>query len=88
MMDQQKSPLIDSFGRHHNYLRISLTERCNLRCSYCMPIDGHSSKDTSKRAISKTSIVYPLPISQPKVKIRRENLYSLNPKLVRLLYLR
>ena len=32
--------LEDSFARKHNYLRISLTERCNLRCSYCMPIDG------------------------------------------------
>lgn len=26
--------LTDSFGRHHNYLRISLTERCNLRCKF------------------------------------------------------
>lgn len=32
--------LIDSFGRFHSYLRISLTERCNLRCQYCMPADG------------------------------------------------
>ena len=32
--------LTDSFGRKHNYLRISLTERCNLRCSYCMPQEG------------------------------------------------
>lgn len=32
--------LIDSFGRFHNYLRISLTERCNLRCQYCMPAEG------------------------------------------------
>lgn len=32
--------LTDSFGREHNYLRISLTERCNLRCTYCMPADG------------------------------------------------
>src|SRR4051812_36175035 len=32
--------LTDSFGRYHNYLRISLTERCNLRCSYCMPEEG------------------------------------------------
>lgn len=30
----------DGFGRVHNYLRISLTERCNLRCFYCMPEDG------------------------------------------------
>jgi len=34
------SPLTDSFGRRHTYLRISLTERCNLRCTYCMPADG------------------------------------------------
>ena len=32
--------LIDKFGRKHNYLRISLTERCNLRCRYCMPEEG------------------------------------------------
>lgn len=32
--------LTDSFGRQHSYLRISLTERCNLRCLYCMPEDG------------------------------------------------
>jgi cyclic pyranopterin phosphate synthase len=29
--------LIDSFGRLHNNLRISVTDRCNLRCTYCMP---------------------------------------------------
>eukprot|EP00455_Lapot_gusevi_P027795 TRINITY_DN2952_c0_g1_i3.p1 TRINITY_DN2952_c0_g1~~TRINITY_DN2952_c0_g1_i3.p1 ORF type:complete len:384 (-),score=17.15 TRINITY_DN2952_c0_g1_i3:47-1198(-) len=32
--------LTDTFGRHHSYLRISLTERCNLRCQYCMPAEG------------------------------------------------
>lgn len=32
--------LTDSFGREHTYLRISLTERCNLRCTYCMPAEG------------------------------------------------
>uniref|UniRef100_G1PGQ0 Radical SAM core domain-containing protein n=1 Tax=Myotis lucifugus TaxID=59463 RepID=G1PGQ0_MYOLU len=32
--------LTDSFGRHHSYLRISLTEKCNLRCQYCMPEEG------------------------------------------------
>eukprot|EP00758_Cryptobia_borreli_P007343 Tbor_TRINITY_DN5283_c1_g2::TRINITY_DN5283_c1_g2_i2::g.16795::m.16795/K20967/MOCS1; GTP 3',8-cyclase / cyclic pyranopterin monophosphate synthase len=32
--------LTDSFGRVHNYLRVSLTERCNLRCQYCMPEEG------------------------------------------------
>ncbi|RPD82180.1 molybdenum cofactor biosynthesis prote [Lentinus tigrinus ALCF2SS1-7] len=32
--------LIDTYNRQHNYLRISLTERCNLRCFYCMPSEG------------------------------------------------
>lgn len=32
--------LTDSFGRQHNYLRISVIERCNLRCVYCMPEEG------------------------------------------------
>jgi cyclic pyranopterin phosphate synthase len=31
------SELIDNFGRVHNNLRISVTDRCNLRCTYCMP---------------------------------------------------
>ncbi len=30
----------DSHGREINYLRISITDRCNLRCIYCMPVDG------------------------------------------------
>src|SRR5262245_27895049 len=30
-------PLTDTFGRVHNNLRISVTDRCNLRCTYCMP---------------------------------------------------
>jgi GTP 3',8-cyclase len=32
-------PLIDTFGRVHNNLRISVTDRCNLRCTYCMEED-------------------------------------------------
>lgn len=32
-----KSQLLDTFGRLHNNLRISVTDRCNLRCTYCMP---------------------------------------------------
>ncbi|KAJ8678828.1 hypothetical protein QAD02_014615 [Eretmocerus hayati] len=38
--DPGPSILTDSFGRHHTYLRISVTERCNLRCTYCMPANG------------------------------------------------
>ena len=31
------APLIDSFGRVHDNLRVSVTDRCNIRCFYCMP---------------------------------------------------
>jgi cyclic pyranopterin phosphate synthase len=31
---------VDRFGRVHRDLRVSLTDRCNLRCTYCMPADG------------------------------------------------
>jgi len=33
-------PLTDSFGRVHRDLRISVTDRCNFRCTYCMPSEG------------------------------------------------
>lgn len=32
--------LTDSFGRKINYLRLSVTDRCNMRCTYCMPVEG------------------------------------------------
>ena len=32
--------MIDAHGRKINYLRLSVTDRCNLRCRYCMPADG------------------------------------------------
>ncbi len=34
------APLIDTFGRLHDNLRISVTDRCNIRCFYCMPEDN------------------------------------------------
>ena len=33
-------PMVDGFGRRIDYLRISLTDRCNLRCRYCMPLNA------------------------------------------------
>jgi len=36
-MSSNRQPLTDRFGRRHNYLRISITDRCNFRCEYCMP---------------------------------------------------
>lgn len=35
----------DHFGRQINYLRISITDRCNLRCLYCMPSEGITTRD-------------------------------------------
>jgi len=37
-----EGPLMDSYGRVHDDLRISVTDRCNLRCVYCMPEEGLS----------------------------------------------
>ena len=37
MSAKQSIPLLDNFNRVHDYLRISLTDKCNLRCTYCMP---------------------------------------------------
>src|SRR6185503_14060977 len=42
------SPLVDTFGRAHNNLRISVTDRCNIRCFYCMPEDGVQFMDRSE----------------------------------------
>ncbi|MBT8326454.1 MAG: radical SAM protein, partial [Bacteroidia bacterium] len=39
--------LIDPHGRKHNYLRISLTDHCNLRCFYCMPEEGIEFQEKS-----------------------------------------
>jgi cyclic pyranopterin phosphate synthase len=36
----QSAPLIDGFGRVHDNLRLSVTDRCNIRCFYCMPETG------------------------------------------------
>jgi cyclic pyranopterin phosphate synthase len=55
-----RKELVDSFGRFHSYLRMSLTEKCNLRCQYCMPENGVQltpkdkllSLDERKRVIS------------------------------------
>jgi cyclic pyranopterin phosphate synthase len=38
--ERPNSGLIDAFGRRHTSLRISVTDRCNIRCFYCMPNEG------------------------------------------------
>ncbi|KAI8562959.1 hypothetical protein RHMOL_Rhmol03G0076500 [Rhododendron molle] len=49
--------LVDSFGRLHTYLRISLTERCNLRCQYCMPAEG-AELTPSPQLLSQKEIIH------------------------------
>ncbi len=49
--------LTDSFGRRHTYLRISLTERCNLRCLYCMPKEG-VELTPKKHLMQSNEIIY------------------------------
>jgi GTP 3',8-cyclase len=39
VQSEQRAGLVDGFGRVHTDLRISVTDRCNLRCTYCMPLD-------------------------------------------------
>jgi GTP 3',8-cyclase len=61
--DQDQEPrsfssfLTDSFAREHDYLRISVTERCNLRCTYCMPADGVELSPPD-RLLTTPEIVY------------------------------
>src|SRR5258708_26217571 len=38
--DARAAGLLDRYGRSHTYLRISVIEKCNLRCRYCMPEQG------------------------------------------------
>jgi len=64
--------LIDSFGRTINYLRVSITDRCNLRCLYCMPPEGvewkhHNSILTFEEIIRIVKIITDLGIRNVKV---------------------
>ena len=41
-------PLVDHFGRVHTSLRISVTDRCNIRCFYCMPEENVEFMDKAE----------------------------------------
>ncbi|RDL39389.1 Molybdenum cofactor biosynthesis protein 1 B [Venustampulla echinocandica] len=63
--------LTDTFQRQHSYLRISLTEKCNLRCLYCMPEEGVPQSPT--RDLLTTPEIYLLSstfVSEGVTKIR------------------
>ncbi len=53
---QAKENLKDSFQRNHDYLRIALTDKCNLRCQYCMPFDRQDFY-SKKKLMSADEIV-------------------------------
>ncbi|KAL1963901.1 hypothetical protein VTN77DRAFT_7707 [Rasamsonia byssochlamydoides] len=63
--------LTDTFHRQHDYLRISITERCNLRCLYCMPEEGVPLSSPA-HLLTTPEIVYlsTLFVSQGVTKIR------------------
>ena len=63
--------LTDKFSRQHDYLRISITERCNLRCTYCMPEEGVPLSPPS-HLLTSPEITYlsSLFVSQGVTKIR------------------
>jgi len=45
-------PLVDSFGRVAHKLRLSVTDRCNMQCVYCMPKD--TDKDDESRNVDNS----------------------------------
>ena len=64
--------MIDTFGRRINYLRLSVTELCNLRCRYCMPEDGickksHEEMLTEDEMIAAVEIAASLGVTKVRV---------------------
>lgn len=51
------APLVDSFGRSISYLRLSVTDRCNLRCVYCLPVESLDIVRPSEPLLSHEEIV-------------------------------
>ena len=96
-MKEQNNILTDSFKRKHTYLRISLTELCNLRCTYCMPAEGiqlspksHIMSFDEVYQIAKTFVDYGVtkirltggePLVRKDVGIILQKLASLNVEL-------
>src|SRR6266700_3565950 len=82
--------LIDSFGRVHTNLRISVTDRCNIRCFYCMPAENVQFMDkvellTFEELEKFVRVVVPLGLRQIRLTggepLVRKNLHVLVRKL-------
>lgn len=87
---ENQDQLIDSFGRVHNNLRISVTDRCNIRCFYCMPSENvqfvHRSKImTFEEIVNFVRLVVPMGVNKIRLTggepLVRKNI----PELVKLL---
>ena len=64
--------MIDRLGRNITYLRISVTDKCNLRCRYCMPKDGVCKKEhvdmlTEDELISAVEVAAALGITKVRI---------------------
>src|SRR5436305_7261343 len=83
------SALVDSFGRVHNNLRISVTDRCNLRCTYCMPEDvvfmDRSELLTCEEITHFVRVAAPLGIDKVRLTGGEPLMRRELPQLVRLL---
>jgi len=80
---------VDSFGRPHNNLRISVTDRCNLRCTYCMPEDvvfmDRSALLTFEEITHFVRVAAPLGIDKVRLTGGEPLMRRDLPKLVRML---
>ena len=65
-------PLADSFGRTVNYLRLSITDRCNLRCIYCRPVKdfkpiGHADMLSYEEYLRVVRLATPLGLTKLRI---------------------
>lgn len=87
---ENQNQLIDSFGRVHNNLRISVTDRCNIRCFYCMPSENvqfvHRSKILSFEEIIRfVRLVVPMGVNKIRLTGGEPLVRRQIPELVKML---
>lgn len=71
--------LIDRFGRVHTYLRISITDKCNLNCIYCNPADSALRGDLSRSILSYEELIRLIKIFVAELGIRKIRLTGGEP---------
>ena len=72
--------LVDTFGRVARDLRVSLTDRCNLRCSYCMPPEGLDWLPTEE-TLTDAEVVRLVRIGVERLGIRQVRLLTGTPTM-------